>query len=93
MFFIPMAIFVGHPQITVGLYIYKGIIPVLLGNIVGGALFCGCYYYMMYCFKQPNVIFDNPPIQKKDLEQGLQHEPQGEKEQVSSIDSDSDRNR
>ena len=25
MFFIPMAIFVGHPEITVGLYIYKGI--------------------------------------------------------------------
>lgn len=37
---IPMAIFVGAPEISVGLYIWKGIIPTLIGNIVGGALFC-----------------------------------------------------
>jgi formate/nitrite transporter FocA (FNT family) len=35
MFFVPMGIWQGAP-ITVGLYIYKGIIPALLGNIVGG---------------------------------------------------------
>lgn len=41
MTFIPLAIWVGAPEITVGLYIWKGIIPTLLGNILGGALFCG----------------------------------------------------
>lgn len=92
MFFIPMAIFVGHPQITVGLYIYKGIIPVLLGNIVGGGLFCGCFYYGMYCWRQPDVLWGTPPIQN-DVEQGLQRKDPEGKEQVSSTDSDSDRNK
>lgn len=41
MTFIPLAIWVGAPEITVGLYIWKGIIPTLLGNIIGGGLFCG----------------------------------------------------
>ena len=31
-----MGIWVGTPDVTVGLYIYKGIIPAGLGNIVGG---------------------------------------------------------
>lgn len=41
MTFIPLAIWVDAPEITVGLYIWKGIIPTLLGNILGGGLFCG----------------------------------------------------
>jgi formate/nitrite transporter len=41
MTFIPLGIFVGTPGITVGLYIWKGIIPTLIGNILGGAVFCG----------------------------------------------------
>lgn len=40
MTFIPMAIWVGAPEISIGLYIWKGIIPALIGNIVGGAVFC-----------------------------------------------------
>ncbi|CAG8378861.1 unnamed protein product [Penicillium salamii] len=47
MTFIPLAIWVGAPEITVGLYIWKGIIPTLLGNIIGGGLFCGTYYWYM----------------------------------------------
>jgi hypothetical protein len=92
MFFIPMAIFVGHPQITVGLYIYKGIIPVLLGNIVGGALFCGGYYYMMYCWREPDVLLGGT-VASSDVEQGLQSKIATGKEQASSTDSESDRNR
>jgi hypothetical protein len=38
MFFIPTGIWHGAEGITVGLYIWKGIIPALLGNIVGGML-------------------------------------------------------
>ncbi|KAJ5340420.1 hypothetical protein N7541_009544 [Penicillium brevicompactum] len=47
MTFIPLAIWLGAPQITVELYIWKGIIPTLLGNIIGGGLFCGTYYWYM----------------------------------------------
>ena len=88
-----MAIFVGHPEITVGLYIYKGIIPVLLGNIIGGGLFCGCFYYGLYLWRQPDVFSGIPPARKDDIEQGLPQGAKGHKEQVSSTDSDSDRNR
>ena len=48
MFFIPMAIWQDTPGITVGLYAWKGIIPALIGNIVGGALFVGAYYWYQY---------------------------------------------
>jgi formate/nitrite transporter len=41
MTFIPLAILLGAPEITVALYIWKGIVPTLLGNIIGGGLFCG----------------------------------------------------
>lgn len=46
MTFIPMAIWLGAPKITVGLYIWKGIIPTLLGNIIGGGLFVGKEYLL-----------------------------------------------
>jgi formate/nitrite transporter len=48
MTFIPMAIWLDAPGISVGLYIWKGIIPALIGNIIGGGLFCGGYYFYMY---------------------------------------------
>ncbi|KAL4875413.1 Formate/nitrite transporter [Aspergillus karnatakaensis] len=48
MTFIPMAIWLEAPGISAGLYIWKGIIPTLLGNIVGGGLFVGTYYWYMY---------------------------------------------
>lgn len=46
MTFIPLAIFLGTPGIDVGLYIWKGIIPTLIGNILGGGLFCGKYPHL-----------------------------------------------
>ncbi|KAL5332109.1 Formate/nitrite transporter [Aspergillus crustosus] len=51
MTFIPMAIWLEAPGISVGLYIWKGIIPTLLGNIVGGGLFVGTYYWYMFLVK------------------------------------------
>ena len=36
MFSVPMGIWHGAPAITVGLYVWKGILQVLIGNIVGG---------------------------------------------------------
>lgn len=40
MFFIPMGLWQGAPKITVGLYIWKGIIPAFIGNVIGGT--CSC---------------------------------------------------
>ena len=48
MYFIPVAIFYGHPDIGVGLYIWKSMIPTTLGNIVGGGLFVGGMYWYLY---------------------------------------------
>lgn len=48
MYFIPVAIFYGHPDIGVGLYIWKSMIPAALGNIIGGGLFVGGIYWYLY---------------------------------------------
>ena len=47
MFFVPMSIFLGDPEISVGYYIWKSMIPALIGNIVGGGLFIGVVYWYM----------------------------------------------
>ncbi|KAK8216645.1 putative formate/nitrite transporter family protein [Phyllosticta capitalensis] len=72
MFFIPMGIWVGNPGITVGLYIWKGIIPALLGNILGGALFCGAYYWYIYLYDHGELLVDGVPYpEHPDEESGL----------------------
>ena len=55
MTFIPLAIWLDAPDITVGLYVWKGIIPTLLGNIVGGGLFVGTYYWYMYLLQGESI--------------------------------------
>jgi formate/nitrite transporter len=63
MFFVPMAIWHGAPEITVGMYIWKGILPALLGNIIGGALFVGGYYWYQYLQGQSMILIDGIPFQ------------------------------
>lgn len=48
MFFIPTAIFYGHPDIGVGLYIWKSMIPTAIGNIIGGFVFMALPYWYLY---------------------------------------------
>lgn len=36
----------------------KGIVPVLLGNILGGGLFVGTYYWWMYLCGSPDLTVD-----------------------------------
>lgn len=48
MYFIPVAIFYGHLNIGVDLYIWKSIIPTALGNTVGGRLFVAAIYWYLY---------------------------------------------
>lgn len=88
MFFIPIGLFLGAPELTVGLYIWKGtfpethdvvfvvviahwlvgIIPTALGNILGGAGFCGAFYYWLYIFDEPDIAVDGTYHQR--LEEG-----------------------
>lgn len=35
-----------------------GIIPAALGNMIGGALFCGMYYWWMFIFREPPIAVD-----------------------------------
>lgn len=61
MYFIPTAIFYNHnkPPITVSFYIWKSLIPTLLGNIVGGALGVAVPYWYLYLFQEETeVSFD-----------------------------------
>ena len=60
MYFIPVAIFYGHPDIGVGLYIWKSMIPTTLGNIIGGGLFvAGMYWYLYLTGEGSNDITFN----------------------------------
>jgi formate/nitrite transporter FocA (FNT family) len=47
MFFVPQAIFLGSPDSTVGYYIWKSMIPALIGNIVGGGPLVGVVYWYL----------------------------------------------
>ncbi|TKA81194.1 hypothetical protein B0A55_02634 [Friedmanniomyces simplex] len=47
MFIIPQGIWCGAP-FGAGYYIWKSMIPTLLGNIVGGGLFVGAAYWYLY---------------------------------------------
>ncbi|KAF2661329.1 putative formate/nitrite transporter [Lophiostoma macrostomum CBS 122681] len=67
MFFIPTGIWQGANGITVGLYIWKGIIPALLGNIIGGGLFVASVYWYLHLQGEPPVMIDGveygaPPV-------------------------------
>lgn len=63
MFFIPMAIFVGSPDITVGLYIWKGIIPAFIGNVIGGGLLVGAFFWYLHLSGEPEVFIDGAPFE------------------------------
>jgi hypothetical protein len=77
MYFIPLAIFLGAPKpLTVGYYIWKSMIPSLLGNIVGGGLFTGViYWYLFLAGTEVPIHFDTMPLDTAVYEQGgpLEH--------------------
>jgi len=37
---------------------FPGIIPAALGNIIGGSLFCGGYYWYLHLFREAPVLVD-----------------------------------
>ena len=58
MFLIPNAIFHGSPDITIGMYAWKGIAPALLGNIVGGGFFVGVLYWYLHLQGHDDTTID-----------------------------------
>lgn len=44
------------PKLTSSLS--TGIIPAALGNMIGGAIFCGMYYWWMFIFREPPIRVD-----------------------------------
>ena len=55
MVWVPLAIWLGHPGIGVGLYIWKSLIPTLLGNLLGGGIFVGTAYWYLYLTSEDTV--------------------------------------
>jgi len=51
MFFIPLAIFEGVP-VTWGAFVSDNLLAATLGNIIGGALFVGTFYWYAYKMKE-----------------------------------------
>jgi formate/nitrite transporter FocA (FNT family) len=66
MFFVPMGIWQGAPGITVGLYIWKGIIPALIGNIIGGGIFVGSLYWYLHLSSEENIAIDGVHFDRLD---------------------------
>ncbi|KAL2069925.1 hypothetical protein VTL71DRAFT_14604 [Oculimacula yallundae] len=62
MFFVPNAIFHGSTNISVPYYIWKGIIPALIGNIIGGALMVGAFFYYLHLSGENPVLIDGAPF-------------------------------
>jgi hypothetical protein len=58
MFFIPIAIFNGSPDISTCFYIWKSLIPAALGNIVGGFIFVALPYWYLYLTGEGSVEID-----------------------------------
>jgi hypothetical protein len=71
MFFIPLGIWLGTPGVSIGLYIWKGMIPVALGNLIGGTVFCGGYYFYMFILGEPDIAIDGLYYAAKAEEGGM----------------------
>ncbi|GME65616.1 putative formate/nitrite transporter [Neofusicoccum parvum] len=57
MFFVPAGIWHGAP-VTVATYVWKGVVPGLLGNLVGGGVFVAGFYWYLHLQGQPDVAID-----------------------------------
>lgn len=90
MFFIPIGIWLETPGLTVGLYIWKGIIPALIGNIIGGGLFVGVYFWYQYLQGQEGPVVDGveyeaEPVGLLDMRTG--NVDFGKKKRVSDVET------
>lgn len=58
MYFVPNAIFHGSPTITTSFYIWKSLIPALIGNIIGGGVFVGAAYWCLHASGEGPISVD-----------------------------------
>ncbi|KAF4336073.1 formate transport [Fusarium beomiforme] len=69
MFYMSLAIWLETTDLTVGLYIWKGMVPATIGNIIGGGIFVGVYYWYMYLNDGPvkvdGVEYQGPVMQSR----------------------------
>jgi len=83
MYFIPIAIFNGSPTITVGYYIWKSLIPTVIGNMIGGGMFVGAAYWYLYLTGEGSIDIDfNVGSLESAMEAGG---PMGGKRQLQNI--------
>ncbi|MCJ1378478.1 hypothetical protein MMC17_001577 [Xylographa soralifera] len=83
MYFIPIAIFNGSTTITVGYYIWKSLIPTVIGNMIGGGIFVGAAYWYLYLTGEGSIDIDfNVGSLESAMEAGG---PMGGKRQRQSI--------
>ncbi|KAK3382756.1 Formate/nitrite transporter [Lasiosphaeria ovina] len=60
------------PGLTVGMYIWKGIIPATLGNMVGGAVICGGFYHWMFLSEEPEIHVDGTYYNSQERSKGIE---------------------
>jgi formate/nitrite transporter len=72
MFTVQMGMILGA-NLSVGRYIWNVLIPVTLGNIIGGGLFVGVIYWYLYLMKQTDTNVELPaspqpyqPVKQRD---------------------------
>ena len=58
MVWIPLALWQNHPQLSAGFYIWKSLIPTLIGNLIGGGVFVGAVYWYLYLTGEGDVEVD-----------------------------------
>lgn len=81
-FFIPAGIWQHAPGISVGGYIGNSMVPTALGNIVGGALFVGVWFWYLHMSHEPPISVD-----------GLEYVPLGSSDDVPQQGTDGSVNR
>lgn len=70
------------------LTVIQGVIPATLGNIIGGSLFCGCFYWWMYIFGKPPIEVDGTIYSKPAQEDsGAEHTKTGRRVRVVDEES------
>ena len=63
MFFIPLGIFYGA-HVTWSQFFIVNLIPVTLGNIVGGSFFVGTIYWYVYIYEKKDAAAEEKPLIK-----------------------------
>jgi formate/nitrite transporter FocA (FNT family) len=61
MFFIPVGIFYGA-DVTWTQFFILNLIPVTLGNIVGGSFFVGAIYWFIYEYEKPDNVVQRKKV-------------------------------